>query len=99
MNCPSEIAEILFTILKLGILRARASGWEGNAARCAIELDHAHNLPDLLNRYSPEALLYYWEVERPEFIRQSNPSDWAVFEPLWAELARHIPGSADRVPA
>src|ERR1043166_741489 len=44
MQCPPEIAEIVTQIISMGLLRIRASGWSGNADRCAIEADHLHNL-------------------------------------------------------
>ena len=56
MQCPSEIAELVLEILKIGVLRIRAAAWSGDSARCAIEADHIHNLPDLLRDYSAQAL-------------------------------------------
>lgn len=96
MNCPPEIAAILLDILSMAALRIRALGGAGNARRCAIEADHIHNLPALLQDYSPELLRYYWEAERPGFISQSTPADLAGFQPLWAQLAIHIPGPANQ---
>src|SRR5438874_1584566 len=99
MNCPAEIANIIAEILRVGILRVRSIAGTGNAARCAIEADHLHNLPRLLSGYTPELLRYYWEIERPSYVSRSSHSETALFEPLWQELASHISGTADRVSA
>jgi hypothetical protein len=90
MTLETEIAEILAEILTTGLLRIRALGWDGNAARCAIESDHIHNLPDLMVHYSPERLAYYWDVERPSYISQTSAPDLTVWEPLWQQLNEHI---------
>jgi hypothetical protein len=99
MNCPPEIAEILVSILRMGILQIRAAGWSGDSRRCAIEADHIHNLTSLLDHYSPELLKYYWEVERPSFISQVAEADLAGFESLWNRLARQVAGQSEEVPA
>ncbi len=88
MNCPPAVAEILLAITRVGILRIRALGWAGDPVRCAVEADHIHNLPALVQNYSPEQLRYYWEVERPSFASRSEGVDLSSFEPLWSELSR-----------
>jgi hypothetical protein len=90
MTCPPEIARIVLQILQTGMLRIRASAWSKENDRCAVEADHLHNLPDLLNQFSWERLQYYWDVERLSFVRQSPPAEQALFEPLWNQLARHV---------
>jgi hypothetical protein len=95
MNCPPEIEDAVLTILKLGILHARSSGWEGDASRCALESDHVHNLPDLLSNFSLESLRYYYEVERPLYAER-NPEGARLFEPHWETLEgflNHQPAS------
>jgi hypothetical protein len=87
MQCPPEIAEIVCEILQTGLLRIRALG---DAARCALEADHLHNLPGLLANYKPELLDYYWQVERVGFVERSTPEDIQGFEPLWKALAQHV---------
>jgi hypothetical protein len=86
MNCSPELSQILLEILTTGLLRIRALGWAGDSERCAIESDHIHNLPDVMAHFSPERLLYYWEVERNSYVRQTPSSDHAVWEPMWQEL-------------
>lgn len=86
MNCPPEIAEILAEILRTGLLRIRAFGWSKDAARCAIEADHLHNLPSLLTDYSEDRLRYYWDAERGSYLDRSEVDLAAQFEPLWQRL-------------
>jgi hypothetical protein len=85
MACPPTIAEAVQSILAQGLLRIRAAAWAGDALRCAWEADHLHNLPALLTQYSPEKLAYYWQVERPEFLRRAAAAGLGVqeFEPGW----------------
>jgi hypothetical protein len=85
MNCPPEVAEVLLEILRVGLLRIRAAGWSKNSSRCAIEADHLHNVPGLLDTYSLERLKYYWEAEKPSFERQLSPGDLA-FQSAWGRL-------------
>lgn len=87
MQCPLEIAEIVCEILRVGLWRIRALGWDRNPERCAIEADHLHNLPSLVASFDPSRLGYYWDAERLSFIKQSRPED---VEPLWKALAKHV---------
>ena len=84
MNCPSPIAEILLNIIQTGILRVRAAAWAGKTDQVAIEADHIHNLPAILKNYSPDALKFYWDIERHEFI--SRAPDNGAFQDLWKKL-------------
>jgi len=90
MTCPEEIAEIVGEILRTGLLAIRVLGWSGDAKECAVEADHIHNLPTLFERFSPELLLYYWEVERTSYMSQVPPARLAVWEPLWRRLKDHV---------
>jgi hypothetical protein len=90
MNCPEEIAEIVLEIVRIGLLNLRASGWSGDGLLCAVESDHIHNLPILLERYSPEMLRYYWDVERTSYATQVPAARLAVWEPLWRRLREHV---------
>lgn len=96
MPCPPEIAEIVCEILRTGLLRIRALGWDRNPERCAIEADHLHNLPALIASFDPARLGYYWDAERVSFIKQSKPEDVGVFEPLWKSLAKHVAPAKSR---
>ncbi len=88
MDCPDEIADIILGILRSGILAARNSG---DAGRSALEADHLHNLPELLRHFRPELLRYYWNVERPAYLKAASRQNTQRFEPLWAQLEPLVP--------
>ena len=88
--CPNNIADVILRILQTGVVEARSAGWSKDADLGAAQADHIHNLPDLLRRYSPRKLKYYWERERPLFISQMGGQP-LMFEELWAELESLVP--------
>ncbi len=57
-----------------------------------------HNVPGLLAHFRPDQLAYYWEVERPIFLRNlkaigRHPSEafesfWEVVEPEYRRLCK-----------
>jgi hypothetical protein len=100
MNCPPEITKIITEILTAGLLRIRALGWSGaNTERCAVEADHLHNLPALLNDFKPELLAYYWDAERVSFIERSSSEDVEGFEPLWNALSGFVASRVNNIVA
>ena len=84
MRCPDEIAVLLLEMLTRGILMARATD---DREQAVVELDHIHNIPDLLARYSIQKLDYYWNVERPCLERANGglSTDSQLVE-LWEKL-------------
>jgi hypothetical protein len=86
-NADDEIRDILLDLLATGLLRIRAFGSAGDAKACALEADHLHNLPRLLQAAKQETLLYYYEVERPSYRNQAASPDME-FELLWDRLGR-----------
>jgi hypothetical protein len=86
MHCPKEISEVVLEILQMGILSARAASWEGDRKRAEAELDHIHNLPDLLNAYSRQKLDFYWNVERSCYQQLVDSSLNDELANLWARL-------------
>jgi hypothetical protein len=88
MRCPPAIADAIQNILAQGLLRIRAAAWSGDVERCAWEADHLHNLPALLNQFTPDKLHYYWAVERDEFLRRCREAGIQAeeFESVWREL-------------
>ncbi len=88
--CPMDIADVILRILQTGIIEARSAGWSNDAERSTMQANHIHNLPDLLRRYSPRKLRYYWNRERPSFIGQMGGQP-IVFEQIWAELEPLVP--------
>src|SRR3954463_13039368 len=99
MNCPPDVARVVLEILRVAVLRIRASGWRGDGSRCAAEADHVHNLPALLIDYSDELLRFYWQVERPSFMKRCRPADLEGYAPLWAELAELVSASSSASPS
>ena len=92
MNCPPEIAALVFEILRHGVLSARAAGWAGDAARAAREAEHIHNLPELLQGYSPGLLDHYWNAQRACYIAESARlgGNAEGFQELWEQLRPHV---------
>lgn len=90
MNCPSDIADIVLEILHLGALRIRLFAGIQQSKKCFIEADHLHNLPHLLADYRPDRLRFYWQTERPSFMRQVPEDERRDLEPLWNRLAELI---------
>ena len=90
MHCPAAIANILLCILQTGLLRIRTLAWQGRTELCAIESDHIHNIPNLIIDYSPEKLSYYWDIERPEYIRQVSTEHSDSWDALWRRLGQEI---------
>jgi hypothetical protein len=86
MTCPPDVAVELVEILKWGLLRIRSLGYQGESKRCVYESDHIHNLPRLLIDYAPELLAYYWQTERPLFVRQLGAAEYRAFEGPWQRL-------------
>ena len=84
MTCPPEIASILLQMMTTGFVRIRS--WADDPARCLALSDHLHNLPELVRDFSPARLSYYWNVERPSFLRRCVGEDRRAFEPSWEEL-------------
>jgi hypothetical protein len=88
LSREEEIRDILLKILRTGILSARAAGWSNRADRCAIEADHVHNLPNLIRDLQLDLLIYYFEIERPDYIKQGG--DRKQFESEWQRLGEII---------
>lgn len=91
MKCPPPIADVLIEMLRVALLRIRASS---DAAMAALEADHVHNLPDLLRDYSPDKLDYYWSVERPCYLDRVAGDGQLAFDECWSRLAPHVPAEA-----
>jgi len=92
MTCPTEVAEVIGEILRTALLRIRSRGWNQDAAACAVEADHVHNLPSLLTNYSEEQVRFYLDHERIHFAEKVGSV--AHFEELWQRLASLVSRSA-----
>lgn len=84
MSREEELRQILLEIIRDGILTCRINGWGGNAANCAIEADHIHNLPDLVLNLSLEYLTYYYDVSRAVYMKETPAA--ARFSKQWERL-------------
>jgi len=89
MNHDDETRTVLLDILRIGILRIRLLGWDGHGQQCAIEADHLHNIPQLIQSLNLEQLLYYYSIERPAFL-SSIASNTNQFKSYWEHLAQLI---------
>ena len=72
--------------MRVGILNVRVFAFSNNTARCATEADHIHNLPQLLESYSPELLNLYLDVEQPIFLKVTGGVGTDQFEAHWEAL-------------
>jgi hypothetical protein len=86
------IRRVLLEILRVGLLRVRAAAYDGRAEECALEADHLHNVPALLEHLRLEELRYYYTVERPGFIQRTKARVDDLL-PLWDELGRLLGAS------
>lgn len=80
-----RITNVLLRILEVGLLRIRAAR---DCAECALEADHLHNLPSIIQTQRPELLEYYLTAEQPGFERDARNVE--QFTPLWVELRRLV---------
>jgi hypothetical protein len=87
MACPPDIADVVAELLYRGLIRIRAFARPDEENRCFIEADHLHNLPHIINDFRVERLQYYWDVERPLFLRKVPENETHDLAPLWEQLA------------
>jgi hypothetical protein len=90
MECPAEILPLLTDILRDVRHSIRAHGSSGCAKRCAVKADHIHDLPHLIADYRPELLEFYWNIERPAYLRASANADVEKFREQWIGLAEFL---------
>src|SRR4051794_23580863 len=79
-----SVRSILASLLRTGLLRIRNYGADGIAARCRLEADHLHNLPETIASPTVQNLSYYFDVERPAFLKEA--ADTEAFEADWRRL-------------
>jgi len=85
-NQHDEIICILLDILRDALLRIRSLGMQGHAKECSIEADHVHNLPTLIKNLDRNQLLFYFNVEKEIFLRDST-TNVNQYQLLWSKLA------------
>jgi hypothetical protein len=84
MHRQAEIAEILCSILELGLLRIRVLGVTGHSDLCRVEADHLHHLPMLVCEPKLDLLFHYYDVERVRFCAEAEDAD--SFNSDWEKL-------------
>jgi hypothetical protein len=80
----------LLTILKLGLPNIRCEAWRKNSERCAIEADHLHNIPGLLEDFSIDLLKYYVDIERLRYVREINDQVLEEIRNAWTDLTHWL---------
>ena len=90
MNAPPIVQASLLTILKLGLLNIRREAWRKNSERCAIEADHLHNIPGLLEDFSIDLLKYYVDIEKPQYVRETDDQVFEEIRNAWTELTHWL---------
>lgn len=85
---PDDVRHAFLKVLYHTLISIRAT--KDGALALALS-DHAHNIPDLIDRYTPEMFRYYWEVERPCFLRAMERlgQPFGSFQEHWAVLEKH----------
>jgi hypothetical protein len=90
MNAPPIVQANLLTILKLGLLNIRYQAERKNTERCAIEANHLHNIPGLLEKFSIDLLKFYIDVERTQYIRETKDQVPEEIRDAWTELSHWL---------
>lgn len=85
---PDEVRHAFLKILYYTLISIRAT--KDTELIFALS-DHAHNIPGLIDRYTPQTFRYYWEIERPCFLREMDRlgQPFGSFQEHWAVLERH----------
>ncbi len=85
---PDEVQRALLQILHHTLLYIRST--KNNELSFALA-DHAHNIPGLIEHYSIGKFRYYWEVERPCFVRAMERlgEKYGIFQEHWEVLEQH----------
>ena len=86
------IKDSLSDILHRGLVRFRLmSEHDIDPHLLAKDSNHLHNLPDLLVNFSEKKLAYYWNIERPNFIRDIGGDD-GYYTRYWERIGELIEG-------
>ena len=92
-TCPPGIADALLEILYYTMLEIRQCD---NLEVARIAASHAHNVPDLIRKYSSEKLQVYWETDRPFLERSAKKNNCSIcsVESAWrnteAIIKKHL---------
>src|SRR5688572_11024743 len=100
----SERDAIYLHILHFGLVRLRDTAGCGNAAYCAVEADHLHNLPSLVGESNEHRHDYYFDKERPFYLERVDRSvpgiefTLARYAELWQRLSELRRGAEQAAP-
>jgi hypothetical protein len=96
MRSPDDIQTQLLMILEIGIVNIRYHCLAQRYHLCAVEADHVHNIPDLIEHFSVDKLAYYLEVEVAQYLRETSDqihnglrAPWDVLKHRLAELRQN----------
>lgn len=87
--CPEELRIAFLDLLTATLITIRNDSTDSRC--CAAFADHMHNVPTLLMHFRAELLAYYWDVERPCFLRALRAIDHGVtsqFKQPWQVIER-----------
>jgi hypothetical protein len=91
-----ERDQIYVQILHFGLLRLRDAACGGHVQYCAIEAEHLHNIPSLIDESNELRHQSYFEKERSYYLERVDRSipgvDFTLrrYEELWQQLAELI---------
>lgn len=98
-ECPEPLRQAMLDLLAHTLVAIRNE--PSNSRQCQALADHMHNVPSLLSDFSPDLLRYYWEVERPCFLRAMNSPGCRIpgaFKAYWEAVEteyQRLCGSAE----
>lgn len=90
MNLPTDIQDILLTIIETGVIRIRAFLLNDKVAAYITEADHIHNLPTLVKDFKLELLAYYLNTEVPIYVEKSDCKIPESMYLHWQKLADFV---------
>jgi len=85
MSDLDDLRNVFLNLLRTGLLRIRTYGQMDRAEACRVEADHLHNAPEIIRNPRLELVSYYFDVERPAFIRKAESVE--QYEEEWDRLA------------
>jgi hypothetical protein len=86
-TCSPELQRAFLDMLTATLITIRNNPTD--ARLCEALADHLHNIPNLLADFHVELLAYYWEVERPGFLKALRTMKrTAEFDQPWQVIER-----------
>lgn len=85
----NAVRETLCEILAFSLIIIRNNADDSDV--CFRHADHVHNLPFLISSQKPQLLDFYWNIERPAFIRLASEGEIQLFAASWQKLEAFVP--------